>query len=154
MKTALYVATVARTYRNAIDDYLEDPEKYRANMEYYKSEIGKCTYREFTTGFFFGKPGQDAQIYDNNTYVKNYTYIGMVDDIDEEGRIHMLQKNKFCVGDEVEVMKVNGENIYCKVLAIWGDGQPQESAPHPQQALKVQVDYEGAEAGDIIRSKA
>ena len=66
----------------------------------------------------------------------------------------MLQKNKFCVGDEVEVMKVNGENIYCKVLAIWGDGQPQESAPHPLQPLMVKLDKEGIEIDDIIRSKA
>ncbi len=56
MKTALYVATVARTYRKAIDDYLESEEKYRDNMEWYKEEISKCTYSQFTTGFYFGKP--------------------------------------------------------------------------------------------------
>ena len=76
MKTALYVATVARTYRKALDDYFEDPKKYEANMEWYKEEIGKCTYREFTTGFFYGKPSSDAQIFNSNTYVKNYTYLG------------------------------------------------------------------------------
>jgi putative protease len=70
MKTALYVATVARTYRKAIDDYNKDPELYKANMDWYRSEIGKCTYREFTTGFYFGKPDETTQIYDNNTYVK------------------------------------------------------------------------------------
>ena len=67
MKTALYVATVARTYRRAIDDCLKDEALYRKNLEYYKSEIGKCTYREFTTGFFFGKSDRDTQIYDSNT---------------------------------------------------------------------------------------
>lgn len=70
MKTALYVATVARTYRKAIDDYMISPEQYGENLEWYKEEIGKCTYREYTTGFYFGKPGADAQIYDNSTYVK------------------------------------------------------------------------------------
>ncbi len=63
MKTALYVAAVARTYRRAIDDYLKDPEEYRKNLEWYKEEIGKCTTGEFTTGFYFGKPTEDAQIY-------------------------------------------------------------------------------------------
>ena len=65
MKTALYVATVARTYRKAIDDFKKDPELYRQNMEWYKEEIGKCTYREFTTGFYFGKPGacQDGRLH-------------------------------------------------------------------------------------------
>ena len=76
MKTALYVATVARTYRKAIDDCKESVEKYRANMDYYKEEIAKCTYRQFTTGFYFGKTDETSQIYDSNTYIKNCTYIG------------------------------------------------------------------------------
>ena len=57
MKTALYVATVARTYRKAIDDYLEDPELYEENMPWYLEQIASCTYRQFTTGFFYGKTG-------------------------------------------------------------------------------------------------
>ena len=69
MKTALYVATVARTYRKALDDFMESEEKYRNNMEWYKAEIGKCTYRQFTTGFYFGKPDENTQIYDSNTYI-------------------------------------------------------------------------------------
>ncbi len=154
MKTALYVATVARTYRNAIDDLLESEDKYRANLERYKEEIGKCTYREFTTGFFFGKPTSDSQIYDNNTYVKNYTYIGTVENADES-LVYFEQKNKFCVGDELEIMKPDGRNIFVTVKSILGDGQPQESAPHPQQALAVEFnEKEVIEIGDIIRAKA
>ena len=60
MKTALYVATVARTYRKAIDDYLESPELYQKNMDWYKEQISNCTYRQFTTGFFFGKPDETS----------------------------------------------------------------------------------------------
>ena len=74
MKTALYVATVARTYRKAIDDYLESPEKDDANMPWYLEQIKSCTDRQFTTGFFYGKPSEETQIYDNNTYEKGYTY--------------------------------------------------------------------------------
>ena len=64
MKTALYVATVARTYRKAIDDYLKDPEIYKENMAWYQEQIKSCTYRQFTTGFFYGKPDETTQIYD------------------------------------------------------------------------------------------
>ena len=71
MKTALYVAVVARAYRRAIDDYRKDPQLYRQNLEWYKEEIGKCTTREFSTGFYFGKPGSDSQIYENSNYHKN-----------------------------------------------------------------------------------
>ena len=85
MKTALYVATVARTYRKAIDDCKESVEKYRANMDYYKEEIAKCTYRQFTTGFYFGKTDETSQIYDSNTYIKNCTYIGIVQGHNDKG---------------------------------------------------------------------
>ena len=152
MKTALYVATVARTYRKAIDDYLKSPDTFKNNLEWYKAEIGKCTYREFTTGFFFGKPDSDTQIYDSNTYVKNYIYIGTVNSCDEIGRVIFNQKNRFFIGDKIEVMKKNGENEILTVLKIENeDGEEQESAPHPLQLLKVTFDKSAAIEGDILR---
>ncbi len=151
MKTALYVATVARTYRKAIDDYNKDPELYKANMDWYRSEIGKCTYREFTTGFYFGKPDETTQIYDNNTYVKNYTYLGTVEAVDERGFARIEQKNKFTVGETIEVMKPDGRNLEVTVKGIWNeDGKAQESAPHSRQILFVELD-EQLEPYDILR---
>lgn len=153
MKTALYVATVARTYRRAIDDYRKDPALYQANMEWYRTEIGKCTYREFTTGFYFGKPGPDAQIYDNNTYVKNYTYLGTVEEVRADGHVRIEQKNKFTVGEIIEVMKPDGRNLEVAVRGITdADGTPMESAPHPQQVLYVDLDAD-LEPYDILRRK-
>ena len=151
MKTALYVATVARTYRKAIDDYLESPEKYRENMEWYKAEIGKCTYREFTTGFYFHKPESDAQIYDSNTYVKNYTYIGTVEEVCGDGSFLMEQKNKFSVGESIEIMKPDGRNIPVSVEEICDEeGVQMENAPHPKQRLKVRLSV-SPEPYDILR---
>lgn len=152
MKTALYVATVARTYRKALDDYYESEEKYRANIDYYKAEIAKCTYRQFTTGFYFGKPTSEMQIYDNNTYLKNYTYIGTVRDV-KDGYLYFEQKNKFSVGEELEVMGFDGSNIICRALQIFDeDGNSMDSAPHPKQKLKVRVDADIL-PGMIIRRK-
>ena len=151
MKTALYVATVARTYRKAIDDFKKDPELYRQNMEWYKEEIGKCTYREFTTGFYFGKPGADAQIYDNNTYVKNFTYLGTVENVDERGFAKIEQKNKFSVGEMIEIMKPDGRNLQVEVKDIYdAQGQAQESAPHPKQELYIDLGV-APEEYDILR---
>ena len=151
MKTALYVATVARTYRKAIDDFKKDPELYRQNMEWYKEEIGKCTYREFTTGFYFGKPGADAQIYDNNTYVKNFTYLGTVENVDERGIAKIEQKNKFSVGEMIEIMKPDGRNLQVEVKGIYdAEGQAQESAPHPKQELYIDLGV-APEEYDILR---
>lgn len=155
MKTALYVATVARTYRKAIDDYKKDPQLYRDHMEWYRQEIGKCTYREFTTGFYFGKPTEDAQIYDNNTYVKNYAYLGTVLEVDGRGRCLIQQKNKFCVGDTIEVMKPDGRNLELTVAGMEDEeGNAQDSAPHPKQVLWIDLGMDAdLEVYDILRKK-
>lgn len=153
MKTALYVATVARTYRKAIDDYRKDPALYQANLDWYRAEIGKCTYREFTTGFYFGKPGPEAQIYDNSTYVKNYTYLGTVEQVRQDGVCRIQQKNKFSVGETLEVMKPDGRNLETQVRSITdGEGRPMESAPHPRQELYVELDVP-VEVYDILRKE-
>ena len=201
MKTALYVATVARTYRRAIDDYFVSREQYRANMDWYRAEIAKCTYRKFTTGFYFGKADENTQIYDESTYVSEYVYLGTVGavreigaasdagseavengalaggnaaeagasvkcvagsgaegntvaaDGKEQGRLcaRIEQRNKFRVGDDIEIMKPGGENIPVKVLAMYDrEGNPVESCPHPKQTIDVRLSVT-PEIGDILR---
>lgn len=180
MKTALYAATVARTYRRAIDDYFVSEEQYRANMDWYRSEIAKCTYRKFTTGFYFGKADETTQIYDESTYVSEYIYLGTVEALTkvsgaaggmkaddgaspEEGTAagegkrqkrlcaRIEQRNKFCVGDEIEIMKPSGENISVQVLAMYDEeGKPVESCPHPKQKIDVSLSEMPA-IGDILR---
>ena len=154
MKTALYVATVARTYRMAIDDYFESKEKYENNKEKYKTLISQCTYRQYTTGFFFGKPDETTQIYDNNVYERDYVYLGIVGDKTRENEYTLEQKNKFCVGDVIEVMKPDGRDIETTVVSIKDeDGTEMESCPHPKQRLLIQLGIE-LEKGDILRVKA
>ena len=153
MKTALYVAAVTRTYRKAINDYQKDPGLYQKNLEWYKEEIGKCTCREFSTGFYFGKPTKDQQIYQNSTYIKNYTYLGTVDEVDEKGRGKITQKNKFSLGETIEVMKPDGRNLMVSVKGIQDEeGTPMESAPHASQVLWVDLEAELAPY-DILRRR-
>ena len=150
MKTALYVATVARTYRKAIDDYQKDPQLYRKNMPWYLDQISNCTYRKFTTGFFFGKPDDSAQIYDSNTYVKDYTYLGIVGETGD-GMCRIEQRNKFSVGETIEIMKPDGRNVEVTVERILNEeGGEQESAPHSKQVLYVKLS-ECPEKYDILR---
>ncbi len=152
MKTALYVATVARTYRRAIDDFMKSRELYEKNMPGFKSQISNCTYRQFTTGFFFGKPSEEAQIYDNNTYLKEYTYLGIVEDF-KEGLCQIRQRNKFSVGEMIEVMKPDGENESVTVLKILDEeGKELESAPHPKQKLFLDLGTTLSQY-DILRRK-
>ena len=152
MKTALYVATVARTYRKAIDDYLESEDKYRANMDWYKSEIAKCTYRQFTTGFYFGKPDENTQIYDSNTYVVESVFLGIIEEVTDDGRIRILQKNKFSIGDTIEVMKPDGRNIPVEVINIESlEGVSQPSACHASQMLYITLKADDEDAGNSLR---
>jgi len=170
MKTALYVATVARTYRKAIDDYFESEEKYRANMDWYREEISKCTYRQFTTGFYFGKPDENTQIYDNNTYVNEYIYLGIADECglmsalrpdwkeDEDATqdayvIRIEQRNKFCVGDTIEIMKPDGTNVETVVKGMYNESwEPVDSCPHSKQILWIELSAR-AQRYDLLRVK-
>lgn len=151
MKNALYAAAVTRTYRMALDDFRKSGETYRKNLGRYLEEIGKCTRREFTTGFYFGKPGAESQIYGESTYIKEYVYLGMVDDVDERGFCRLEQKNKFSVGETIEIMKPDGRNLEATVGGIYDEeGCPQQSAPHARQIVYADLGAE-AERGDILR---
>ncbi|MCI8793010.1 MAG: U32 family peptidase [Eubacterium sp.] len=153
MKTALYVAVVARTYRQAVDDYFEDPDKYKERLPYYQEEIAKCTYRQFTTGFFFGPTDHETQIYDNNTYVRGYTYLGRVDEVTEEGLAVFDQKNKFSAGDEIELMMPEGENITALVEHMYNEYGEVDSCPHPGERIRIRLS-EPVRAGVILRQEA
>ncbi|WP_276949475.1 peptidase U32 family protein [Acetatifactor muris] len=141
MKNALYVATMARTYRRAIDDFFASEEMYRSNGEWYRAEIAKCTYRQYTTGFYFGKADENTQIYDNSTYVNEYIYLGIVEELSAEtGMVRIEQRNKFSVGDEIEIMKPDGRNAAVKVEAMSDEnGAPMESCPHARQTVWVKL---------------
>ena len=151
MKNALYVATVARTYRRAIDDCISDREGYLSRAADYEKQISDCTHRLFCTGFFYGKPGPDSQIYGESTYVKEYTYLGYVEDVRADGLIRLTQKNKFCLGDEIEIIKPGGEDIPVRVEAIYDeDMKPVPDAPHARQRLFVKLS-QPADRFDVLR---
>lgn len=152
MKTALYVAAVARTYRKAIDDLFVSEEAYRSSMDWYRAEISKCTYRQFTTGFYFGKPDENTQIYDSNTYINEYTYLGIVEE-EKKGLVRIEQKNKFSVGDRIEIMKPHGENVETVVEEMYNaGGEAVDNCPHPKQIIWLKLS-EQADVYDLLRIK-
>ena len=133
-------------------------------MPWYQAEISKCTYRQFTTGFYFGKPDENTQIYDSNTYVNEYTYLGIVDRIVQrevavgahcESKLlaRIEQRNKFSVGDEIEIMKPDGSNVNVKVEAMYnGDLEPVDSCPHSKQEIWLELSEQPAQY-DLLRVK-
>ena len=151
MRAALYVATVARTYRKAIDDCKKSAEAYRANLPWYREQIAQCTYRQFTTGFFYGKPDEHTQIYDESTYERGYTYLGYVEGVDGRGFGRITQKNKFSVGDRIEIMRPDGNDQKANVLELLDEkGCQRESAPHSREILYVKLD-KSVQQYDILR---
>jgi putative protease len=124
---------------------------YQANLNWYREQISKCTYRQFTTGFFYGKPDSESQIYDSNTYVNEYIYLGIVGERRADGLYCIEQRNKFSIGETIEIMKPDGRNIEVAVTKILDeDGNEMESAPHPKQKLWIDLDGQ-ADAFDILR---
>ena len=93
----------------------------------------------YTTGFFYNKPTHETQIYDSNTYVNNYTYLGLIQFDGGDGTYGFVQKNKFECGDEIEIMKPDGQvkKVIVKRM-LDEDGQEIENCPHP--GMKVFID--------------
>lgn len=141
IKTAFYVGTVIRVYREAIDDYLKDPALYESKKQYYIEEVAKASYRGFTTGFYYGKPDQNEQIYTTSAYIRSYDFIGMVKDYDPKTGFALVeQRNKFNIDDEVEFISPSAGLVKQKVTEMYTtDGESVTSAPHPQQLLKIKV---------------
>ncbi len=160
MKTALYVASVGRAYRQALDDYFESEDLYRSRIPDYQDAIRKCTYRRFTTGFYYGRPDESAMVYDSNTYVNEAVFLGIVEEITAEGRARIMQRNKFCVGDKIEIMKPDGRDISIIVNSMYNqNGERVDSAPHPKEIIDLELGLAAdpnapadIEAGDILRA--
>lgn len=142
MKTPFYVGTVIKAYRMAIDDYFESDEKYYKNIPLYMQEVSKASHRDYTTAFYYEKPDGNQQVYTNNSYIREYDFIGMIKQNSDECNCAIVeQRNKFSVGEVIEVMPAKGNSFSMKVGTMWNEqGEKILSAPHPQQILKVQFD--------------
>ena len=144
MKTALYVAGVTRAYRKAIDDFLRDPAVYEKNTDWYLREVSSGTNRQFTTGFFYGRPTAQDQIYESSTYVTNSVFIGIVQETDSDGYAVIRQKNKFSAGQVLELLKTDGRTLRLRVRGIRDEqGTVLNDAPHAGQELHLDLTPDG-----------
>ena len=152
MKNALYVATVGRAYRNAIDTCMKDRGAYEQKLGWYLEQVKSCTYRDFCTGFFYGRPSDDAQVYEGSAYHAGRTYLGIVGDTLSDHEFMLEQKNKFSKGDMIEIMGFSGGDRKARVISIKdAEGNEQESAPHAKQMLRITLS-EPVQSGEILRS--
>ena len=153
VKSAYYVATVIRAYRIVIDEYYKDPKNYIFDNKWLK-EIKKASHRDFTTGFYFGKPTHEAQVYSTSSYVRGYDFIGMILDYNEETKIATIeQRNRIFKGEEIEIFGPYKEFFTQTIEKMWDENMNEiEVAPHPQQIVKILM-KNPVEAMDMIRKE-
>ncbi len=150
MKSSYYTATIVRSYRQAVDNM--DNEDF--DKEYWYNEILKASHRDFTTGFYYGDPKDEGQLYTSSSYIRDYDFIGWIKDYDPETNIATVeQRNKFSVGEDVEIFGPDIKHIDFKIQNIVDDkGEEVDSAPHPQQIVKIKIDKE-VKPNYLIRRK-
>ncbi len=143
VKSSYYVATVIRAYRMAIDEYYKKPEAYVYNSKWL-DEIKKVSHRDFTTGFYFGKPKEEAHVYTHSSYIRGYDFVGMVLDFHKETGIATIeQRNRLFTGDEIEVFGPGREHFVQKIERMWDEEMNEiDVAPHPQQIIKMKMNEE------------
>ena len=153
VKSEFYVATVVAAYRQAIDSYIADPQNWRFKQEWY-DELKKVSHRDYTTGFYFDKPGGSEQHYASSSYIRNYDMVGTVDDFDEKSMTaKVVQKNRFFVGDEVEFLCPDGSFFTQKINEIIDEnGNSVEVANRPQSIVFIKTDKK-AEKSSFMRKK-
>ncbi len=135
VKSSFYVATVVKAYREAINAYYNN-QPYDDRLF---DEISKVSNRDFTTGFFFGKPGSDDHNYSTSSYIRNYDFVGLVKGYDTDKEMVIIeQRNRFKVGDTVEVMPPDGPVSQFVVNEMYdGEGNKIDVAPHPQMEIRI-----------------
>lgn len=141
-KSEYYVAIVVNAYRKAIDLYYEDPENYKLPKEI-RDELYKVSHREYNTGFFFSEPKEDSMIYHTNDHVKEWDMVAIVHDYNEEtGMALCKQRNKFVLGDKLEILSPNcfdqsfiADEIYNE------DSEKITECKHPGMMFSIKVPF-------------
>ena len=141
VKSEFYVATVVAAYRRAIDSYFENPDTWEPNPEWL-SELRKVSHRDYTTGFYFGRPGGTEQHYASSSYIREYDMVGVAEGYDEKTNMaKIVQKNRFFKGDEVEFLCPDGSFFTQKIEYMTdADGIEIEVANRPQSIAYVKTD--------------
>ena len=152
VKSEYYLATVIKAYREAIDSYFADPEGYRFDPVW-AEELRKVSHRDYTTGFYFGKPGGTEQNYATSSYIREYELLGITEDYDEKtGMLSVIQKNRFFKGSEVEFLRPHGKFVKLRIEYMEdADGCELEIANRPQSIVRIRCG-EPLERGCMMRA--
>ncbi|AAO35646.1 peptidase U32 [Clostridium tetani] len=152
MKSSYYVASVVKSYRQALDAYIEDTKNYKFNEDWMNNLL-KTSHRDYYTGFYLGD--KDSQIYETSSYIRNYDIVGIVRDYNKEtNEATIEQRNKLFEGDSVEVLRPVGDSFQVKLENIRNEkGEKIESTPVAQMIYKARVNIELKKNDMLIKAK-
>lgn len=135
MKSAYYAAAVTNAYRHALDAAIENEPLSQVWID----EVEKVSHRTYSTGFYFGYPGQYYS-HNDSIYFATADVCAVVESCDSEGNAILTQRNKFFIGDTVELLTNDSEPIAFKVEDVKNkDDEPIESTPHPMMELHMKL---------------
>lgn len=149
-KTAYYTAVTTNAYRKAVDEYLLHGEEEYSLSPWIKEELEKISHREYSTGFYLGsEPGQNTE---SGGYIRKYDLVAFCEE--SQGLESVItQRNKFYVGDTVDVLPPSGYSFETKALSIVNEkGEKVDSTPHPMERLTLTTD-KNIPGGSMLRVK-
>lgn len=151
VKSEYYLATVIRSYRMAIDAYYEDPENYKYDP-YLLEEIKKVSHRDFTTGFFYGKANENSQVYEDNSYIRGYDFVGIVLDYNNDTKVATIeQRNRIFNGEDIEIFGPGIKHFNYNIQEMYDDKDREiEVANKAKQIFKIKID-KPVKKGFILR---
>ncbi len=152
-KSAYYAAAVTNAYRAAIDEYLTNPSHDFKPSKWIVDEMKKISYRDYCTGFYFNNPNENAHVYYDGIYIREWDIIANVLEGTADGAIKVIQRNRFYKGDELEVLMPATEPFTITVDTMWNEkGEEIDVAPNPMAEIKIACDKE-IPAGAILRKQ-
>ena len=152
-KSEYYTAVVANAYSSAVDAYINCEDKNNfALPRWIAEEVRKISYREYCTGFYFSSPHEDAEIYYEGGYRREWDVVAVAEKC-ENGRVFAVQRNRFFDGDELEVLQPKTIPFKIKVSGLKNEvGESISSACHAMMKLSFECDKKISE-GAIIRKE-
>ena len=149
-KSAYYTAVTTNAYRHAVDDYFAEGDGY-VLKPWIREELEKISHREYNTGFYFGR--EPGQVTGNGGYIRHYDNVALCEELIDDTTAVITQRNKFYVGDTLDVLPPSGVPFEIKCESLTTDeGMPVESAPHPMQRLTMKCNAP-VPSGSVIRKK-
>ena len=140
VKTAYYAAIVTNAYRQAIDLYSSDPESFSLPDDI-ALEVDKVSHREYYTGFYFGG-GAQGQYYPDSAYIRDWDVCAVVDSCDGEGNACLTQKNRFFLGERLELVEPGRAPCVFTVGEMKNElGETIDSAPHPHMKVMLRLPH-------------